>query len=251
MGESNIEDLILAEPENNKPKQKGILIILGLVVLLLVLGVVLANMIFGGSAENNATKQEVKQEEVKEVNRNSAALITPTNATEQKDEALDADLAPLDDEEANNVEVVKAQDQKEQLKKETDKKDNEELNVPNNQEAMQITKVNKDPKNTEPKRVVEHKPKPKPKPVTKPKPKPTHKTTYGGVGSVYIQVGSFSKGPNQDFINKIRRAGFKYKIVQAGPYRRVYVGPFRSTQEAKSVLGIVRSKISRNAFIKK
>jgi DedD protein len=248
MGESNIEDLILAEPEENKPKQRGILIILGLVVLLLVLGVVLANMIFGSSSDVNATKQEVKQEEIKQVNQNNANMTT--DATDLKDENLDADLAPLDEQEANNVEVVKAQEQKlsnQEARKESKKEDNDLKEIDDN-EAMEITKVKKEPKKVEPKKVVEHKP--KPKPVHKSK--PVHKVkTYGGAGSVYIQVGSFSKGPNQAFIDKIRRAGFKYKIVQAGPYRRVFVGPFRSTQEAKSVLGIVRSKISSNAFIKK
>ena len=255
MGESNLDDLILAEPEEGKQKQKGILVILDLVILLLVLGVILANMIFGGPEDVNKTKSNDSQAmEIKKEPKVAAVAPTTTNNKENLDlkEDLDADLAPLDDENTDNLEVIKATDEKanaakKEQKAQANKANDEEEDT---QEKTTAKKEKKVVKKEKPKPVVKHKP--KPKPVAKPKPAPVHKTrkVYGGSGNVYIQVGSFSKGPNQAFIDKIRRAGFKFRIKEVNGLRKVLVGPFRSESEARSLLGIVKSKIAPNAFVK-
>jgi cell division septation protein DedD len=82
-------------------------------------------------------------------------------------------------------------------------------------------------------------------------PKTERKVTYGGKGSIYIQVGSFRRGPSQEFIDKIVNSGFKFRIRESeSGLRKVFVGPFRDMEEAKRVLSIVRDKIQHDAFIK-
>ncbi len=247
VNEKNLDDLILEEPEptNNK---KGLLLILGLVVLLLIIGVVLANMIMG-SEESNTTKQ-IQQKHIATVTSNEAKGNFDNTAMDEKND-LDADLAPLDSE--NDKKALDNSDLNEI--------DNESINTneqeedknpePNMQESP---KVKEEPKKEEVKSVRRSETK---KHVVKKKyhlkKTPQHKrvVSYGGVGNIYIQVGSFKKGPNEAFIDKIRRSGFKYKIQEAGEFRRVLVGPFRSRNEAMQVLGIVKSKISSAAFIKR
>ena len=236
MGE-NIEDLVLPEStEDKKSKQKGLYVILGLVILLLIFGVVLANMIFGSASDDSNSTTALKTEQTKVVDEKVAGK---SDANKKSDNA-DLDLAPLDDTDNGDkkMEVVKADD--EELMKPA-KEDKADKIVED-----KVAPVAKPAPKPKPKHVVHHKPKPKPKPH----PKPKHVATYGGTGNVYIQVGSFSKGPNESFINKIRNSGFKYKIREVNGFRRVLVGPFRNKSEANSVLGAVKSKISQSAFVK-
>ena len=247
MSDSNtLDDLILNDPEPDNSKSKGILILLGLVVLLIIVGAILAKMIFSSPDD---VKQESNKDVKKEVNLSSK---TKDNKNLQS-MPEDADLAPLDDTAMPNADTVSV-DEKAKDKKTEDKK--------NSNEAMTITKA--EPKdnidneaNMEAQKEQE-KPKPKAKPKPKPKiervvhhtkPKPKH--IIGGHGNVYIQVGSFSKGPTESFINKIIRAGFRYRIKEVNGFRRVLVGPFSSEAEASRYLSKIKAQISPSAFIKK
>jgi len=233
----NIEDLVLPEStEEKKTKQKGLYVILGLVILLLIFGVILANMIFGGASDDNASVDTLKTEQAKVVDDKMA-----DNGIAKKSDSADPDLAPLDDT-ANNdkkMEVIKADDEELMKPAKEEKSDK----VAQESVAAPVAKVQPKP-HPKPKPVVHHKPKPKPHP------KPKHVVSYGGVGNTYIQVGSFSQGPNEAFINKIIRSGFKYRIKEVNGFRRVLVGPFRNKAEASRVLGTVKARISQSAFIK-
>jgi len=264
MGENNLDDLILTEPESESSSNRGLLVILGLVVLLLILGVVLANIIFGGASDDNATAQSVKSESAQVLDTNSntndnlTLETTDANSVDKtvQNNNLDSDLAPLDDKDdlAANVDMnAGALD----IKMEEPKENSSENATASAMAATAATVATAQKKPTK---------KESPKEVTKPKkvqhkiknivkqekPKPKKKTptvTYGG--NIYIQVGSFSRGPSADFIDKIRSAGFKYRIKEVNGFRRVLVGPFRSASDAQKVLGVVKAKISPSAFIKR
>ena len=247
-----LDDLILpTEPESEKGKPKGLLALLALIILLIIVGAILAKMIFSSSdavkTEKNKSNDAVVQT-ITDTNNNSSSDNTTAGIDIQ-----DPDLAPLDDlnDSMNNTTVVaneveggvvedgapkNSNAQKENKSNSESKK--EQLKTDTNEVVVEEIK-NKN---------ITHKPA-----VAKqhPKPKVTHtKKFYGGHGNVYIQVGSFVKGPESSFIEKIRRAGFRFRIKESNGKRRVYVGPFRSRQEAKNLLGIVRSKINPEAFIK-
>jgi cell division protein FtsN len=266
MGENNLDDLILTEPESEGGSNRGLLVILGLVVLLLILGVVLANIIFGsGSDDNNTTTEGIKSESAQVVDTNSSSnsnmnmamsmdnnVAAATQSGDKKDD-LDADLAPLDDKDniaSSNTTNIKDDEPKVETK--------EIATAAATATATAASTAKKaEPKKAEPKKSikpkrVEHKIKHIVKKRT-PK-KETRASSASGVsygGNIYIQVGSFSKGPSADFINKIRSAGFKYRIKEANGFRRVLVGPFKSASDAQRVLGSVKSKISPSAFIKR
>jgi DedD protein len=74
-------------------------------------------------------------------------------------------------------------------------------------------------------------------------------------GRYYIQVGAFSKYPDKRFLQKIKNSGFDYKIkeitVNGKNIKRVYIGPFASKKEAQKFLQEVKSKINKDAFIKR
>ncbi len=248
MSDSTLDDLILTDPEPEGGKSKGILLLLSLVVVLLIVGAVLAKMIFSSPDDVNAKDGNATTEVKKDISINSPINATTDNNAKAQDNnagSLDADLSPLDDGAVPaNVETVTIEDKPKQDSQKSSK----------NSDAMSIDKIdsNSNTKKAEPElkqkvKKVEHKVKPKVE--HKPKPKPTTHT-YGGHGNTYIQVGSFSKGPNEKFINKIIKSGFRYRIKEVNGFRRVYVGPFTNS-EASRVLGRVKAKISPSAFIKK
>ena len=246
MSDNTLDDLILTDPEPDNKKSKGILALLALVVLLIIVGAILAKMIFSSPEDANAKDSNSTTEIKKDIitNNANASLDNNTKGQDNTTAPLDADLTPLDDTAMpSNVETVGVD--------ESSKKDDKKIS---NNEAMSVEKTDTKVKNNIEEPAVEHKVK---KIVHKAKPKVTHKPKtkhvtqkIGGHGSTYIQVGSFSKGPNSDFINKIIKSGFRYRIKEVNGFRRVYVGPFTSS-EASSILGRVKAKISQSAFIKK
>ncbi len=252
MSEKTLEDLILTEDTPQEGKSKSMLALLALVVILIIVGAVLAKMIFSDSSDTNDT---VKVKESSEL-----------TLKDSKKPSMNTDLAPLENEDPDlapisantvpsNVDTISIDDSKSESKKQDKKDSKEDKKVSAKEKAIAkdleiapIEEVNEDKKDEKPKvkKVVEHREK-KPKVIHHKEPK---KHIYGGRGNVYIQVGSFAKGPEQSFINKIRRAGFKYRIRTIGGLRKVYVGPFENRSQAREVLGIVKSKIASQAFIK-
>lgn len=236
MAENTLDDLILTDSEPEKGKSKGVLALLALVILLIIVGAILAKMIFSAPEDLKGKKNDTD-------NSVATATVADTNSANNTTansilQPLDPDLAPLDDSNASMAATTQT------LAIDEPKK--------GTQTAAHTPAVAK--------KIVEEQPKKEHKighattqksPTKVHHPKPQHtKKTYGGSGNVYIQVGSFKQGPKSDFISKIRKAGFKFRIKETDGYRRVYVGPFKTRQEAKSLLGIVKSKIAPNAFVK-
>lgn len=257
MSDNTLDDLILTDPEPEKGKSKGLLALLALVILLIIVGAILAKMIFSDSnetVESNNKREEVKVSTSIDNNKlevNDSVALSPITD--------DPDLAPLDDNGTSinaNVDTVSIDDNINSDKKSKSNGSSSTVNsdsvTANELNVAPISSNSRSTNNLESRDVVEERPKKvvkhnKPKPVHKAKPK---KHIYGGRGNVYIQVGSFAKGPEQGFINKIRRAGFKFRIKERNGLRKVFVGPFESRNRAANVLGIVKSKISSQAFIK-
>ena len=264
MADNNLDDLILTDPEPEKGKSKGLLALLALVVLLIIIGAVLAKMIFSSPEDSNATNVADANSSVVASSETSTidnAKDDSLNNNDTSTKSLDSDLSPLDDKEMPaNVDTVSL-DEKEKVNsaKESSKNDSELLTSKPQAVSESVTEHNKKimeavahknvTKTSHKEEVkVTHK-------VTKPK-KTQHKTaktkhTYGGAGNIYVQVGSFSKGPEQSFINKIRRAGFRFRIKEVNGFRRVLVGPFRNNAEVNRVLPIIKSKISSDVIIKR
>lgn len=67
-------------------------------------------------------------------------------------------------------------------------------------------------------------------------------------GIWYIQVGSFTKIPNQGLYDRLNASGLKYTNITSGPVTKVMVGPFQGQNAARDVLGTVRRNIEAGAF---
>ncbi len=69
----------------------------------------------------------------------------------------------------------------------------------------------------------------------------------------YIKVGSFFSNPNRNYLEKILQNGFHYiikEVMQDGAIiKRVYIGPYNTSDEVEKNLKTVREKINRNAYI--
>ena len=71
-------------------------------------------------------------------------------------------------------------------------------------------------------------------------------------GDWYIQVGSFRGTPNPKWLAHIRALGYAYRSVPGiEGMKRLLVGPFRSREDAQSVLPNARHEFNPEAFIKK
>jgi hypothetical protein len=72
--------------------------------------------------------------------------------------------------------------------------------------------------------------------------------------SFYIKVGSFFSDPNPKFLSDISESGFNYvikdDIYNGNIIKRVYIGPYSTREEAERFLGIVKSRINKDAYIK-
>jgi len=275
----NLDDLILTDPEPETPKSKGVLALLALVVLLIVVGAVLAKMIFSSPNDDaNATQNEAIKAPVVAIDSSDDSN---KKASEVNSSSIESDLTPLDAEDAQkNVETVSL-DNKADKKADSgksDKNSNDSADIDNNEpeDLSSNSNLNKEnlagsivstrvnpvthkvettvAKTKKQVKHIKHK-----NVVLKPNPTYTHKSnvktssytsSYASSGNTYIQVGSFAKGPAASFIRKIRNAGFRYRIREVNGYRRVLVGPFTSAK-AKKVLGRVKSRISPAAFITK
>jgi len=255
MADNTLDDLILNDPEPEKGKSKSLLLLLGLIILLIIVGAILAKMIFTTSDSSNSETNITQEKSVQTTVDDNLASSNTTDVNSDIQEA-DKDLAPLDDmndtldlnSNATPVEPMAQGVVEDGVAAAAANKANSNTKSKENAEVAKKQK-NKKTEVQEPK-VSEQKPKKTTVKHTKAKPKVHHKKVYGGHGNVYIQVGSFVKGPESSFIEKIRRAGFRFRIKEINGKRRVYVGPFESRQEASRLLNLVRSKINPDAFIK-
>ncbi len=264
---NNLDDLILTEPEGEGGRKKGLLVLLGLVVLLAVIGVVLTNIIMNSGEDENKTTQSIKDEIATNLEMEKEKVQIGSNKSKD-DENLDDDLAPLD--EQDNLAKSSLEDTKESdkdsiitgasvvtagtaaatavKKKIAEKKESIRSSVKKKiNDTDEI--LAEQPKHIEKKRVVKKKEHTRRVHKEVSRVKRDTRVSYGG--NVYIQVGSFSKGPSSSFINKIRKVGLRYRIKEVNGFRRVLVGPFRSVNDAQRVLPKVKAYIAPNAFIKR
>ena len=250
----NLDDLILTESEPEKSNPKSMLGLLALVVILLIAGAVLAKMIFNGDADVNGTKasSEMVAKDISANTENAMPNGSNNNTDVTSINSEDPDLAPLDNNEngvPSDVDTVNLDDAKNNNKKaakSSEKKiDKKSKDLADDLNVAPVQEVNVPKAKQKIEKKVTHHTKPKVVHHTK-----TKKHIYGGSGNVLIQVGSFAVGPQESFINKIRRAGFHYRIKTINGLRKVYVGPFESRSQAANILGVVKSKINAQAFIK-
>jgi D-alanyl-D-alanine carboxypeptidase/D-alanyl-D-alanine-endopeptidase (penicillin-binding protein 4) len=64
----------------------------------------------------------------------------------------------------------------------------------------------------------------------------------------FIQVGSYSKEPNKEYLSRIKKLKLPYRVVYEGQYK-IFVGPYKDKNSANKALSIVRTNLNAGAFL--
>ncbi|MBL0686481.1 MAG: SPOR domain-containing protein [Sulfurospirillum sp.] len=88
---------------------------------------------------------------------------------------------------------------------------------------------------------------------------PKVKLTSGRNGSlatkgVYIQVAATSKlTPDKDFLEELILENYRYRFlpidIKGTKVTKILIGPYNSSAEARALLGNIKSKINKDAYI--
>ncbi len=250
MNDHNLDDLIIGEPRGGGSRSKNILAVAAIILVVLIAGVTLARLFFGN---DQTADREVKTE--------LSELVNPKSKNEKKfDSEIDKmaeesnipeELKPLDNE--NLPKTAPDEGTKNSKSSEKVTKENSTAQKPLNSkkddniaQKSTLDKKEKLPKKTtSAKKEIERKNKSTAKKnVTPPK------KLFKQGSKRYIQIGSFSKKPNEKYLKDIKAKGFNYTIMEQNGLHKVLVGPYSSYDDAKAKLPEVREKLNKAAFIK-
>jgi cell division protein FtsN len=275
MNDHNLDDLIIGEPGMGSRRTRNILAVAALLIIVLIAGITLSRLFFGETTENT----ELARAEVEE-------LVTPepvaakTASTEKKEtfpkRDIPDELKPLEEEKLPETPAkttppesnVKTENKKASISdtvtKKTEKPKTEKKTPSAAKKTDQAAKKKKSvekpkekPKQTEAKPSAAKKAPAaktsakKAKPVAKKSAKPSQlfkKTAAGKGGKYYIQIGSFGKIPDDDYLKGIKAKGFQYTIVEKEGRFKVWVGPYSSYEASKAKLPEVKEKLNPSAF---
>lgn len=242
--EQELGDLILDEEENENDKKKYI--ILGLALLLLFVLTVLIIKLMGSfdDAKSNNLLIEPEKETISQDDtlNNDEIEKQYQNIIKKKMEEIKQEETQLDNTDTRPKE------------QETVKTQTPEVDLEQKSQDL-IKKLKTEEKVIEDTPVVTTK---EPKPVVKKKvvEKPIETNFSKSVSNVkptgvFVQIGAFSKQPNQKFMNNIVSNGYSYKLysveVKGKTYVKVLIGPYGSTATAKDALPTIKTKLNANS----
>ncbi len=208
---NELNDIILNKGTNNNSNKKIILAVATLGVILIVV-VMLMNSLSSSGTDNLPQ-----------------AVLPPqpqTQVSESTEEPLFEDVSVVEEESSSDADLALIA---QKLKEESLEEDITEA-------VIDQTPTPQKPKTIKKKKIAK---------VTAPRAK-TSAISY------YIQVGSFSKyEPNKKFLDSIKKLGYNYKYHTVGNLKKVLVGPFKTSSEAKNARRTLRSKVEPGSFLVK
>ncbi|MEA3492520.1 MAG: SPOR domain-containing protein [Campylobacterota bacterium] len=245
MKDHNLDDLIIDDINTGKSKSKGILTIVALLIVLLITAIVMTRIFLGDSDQNETIVLEEKQEDLispelqldpttqdVEADKKELEQLSSILHEELTDEDDNIDIAepkPTTPPKEESVKVETVDIFEDRLKVEPPVKEKIILDLP------PVDKVAKKP--------VQQKPVPVAKKET---PKESRPKKPKATAKYYIQVGSFTQKPSKEFLARISKNGFKYKLYSG----KLLIGPYYSDAAARKDLPKVKDKINKGAFIK-
>ncbi len=268
MYDHNLEDLIIEDPEPSKKKPKKIVTLIALIIIILVSGTMLTKMIFG-NGESTDKKSTVSND--RRVDKELSPIKSPIKVKSPNDaEELPDELAPL----SENPSKIQMEDEEERKSEKSTAlieeiedvtQGEEEKPVANAQKEERIRKTEepvikekssppeKKRKKKRERRVErkEHRKSPKPSELFKQQKRKEHTRERVASGRYYIQVGSFSKRPNDEYLDNIAKSGYRYITVKSENLVKIRIGPYRSYEEAKAELPTIKSKLNIAGFVVK
>ncbi|RXJ99941.1 hypothetical protein CRV02_09995 [Arcobacter sp. CECT 8989] len=256
--EQEYSDIMLGKTPSSAGKNsdnKKKYLVLGLIlVILFLLTIIIIRLLTNDSTEDESFSKTTADKE------NTQTILADENIEEQYQKIINEKLKNIKEE--NNKEATT-------LKEATTNLDLEKIEEKEKvvkEEPVVKTKPNvfdvKETVKPEPKPVVK---KPEPKPVVKKvEPKPVVKKTPVKTAAsstittkpsgTFVQVGAFSKMPNDKYLDTITKKGFKYKIYKVSinnkMFHKVLIGPYNSRGQAKLAIDNIKKQLNiSGAFI--
>lgn len=234
--DDNELDNIMLQTANSNEDNKKMYLGLGAALIILFLSIIIIYRLFNDSpkedpftADKTQSLEEVKAKEESNINQSFQKIMNDKRKEESQENIISEEkmneIKPIvqkeeaisDDELDETIKKIEQQRQevKEEVKKPVFKKPQIK------EEKVQNTKSVKDLINNT---------------STSSKPK-----------GYFVQIGAFSKKPSNSYINKIRNAGYKYKIhkveVKGKLYNKVLIGPYSSKAVAKQNIESIKKSL--------
>ncbi|WP_072681077.1 SPOR domain-containing protein [Arcobacter sp. LA11] len=262
--EQEYSDIMLGKsPTSNEINKKKYLVLGLILVILFLLTIIIIRLL-----NNDSTKDDSFS---KSQNTASEKVLENENIEEQYQKIINEKLKNIKNE--NEKEVIKEEkiDEKLNLQKIEEKeieeavkeakpdvfeiKKTEPIYVPPKKKALVEPKIEKKVEKEKPKPIVKKEVK-KTTPVVKkatPKPAKNSSITTSPKGT-FVQVGAFSKMPNNKYLSDITKKGFKYKVykvtINNKLFHKVLIGPYQSRGQAKLATENIKKKLNiSGAFI--
>ena len=243
--DNELDDIKLDDKRKNK---QNYIILAFAFVLLFLITIIIIRLVSGsdtkGSLDDNTFIQTEVQEEVINTKQHDD-VVNDTTSNEIINKAL-------------NIDKIESNKQNEIIEKQKNKQDTKSQELQNNifeineQEKQQENIVEKT-KNIvkKPIKKIVHKKKVNPYKniVIKDNHKPSVKVSSSKIHGYFIQIGAFSKKPNDKLLNKLHNANLDYKLhkmtINGKKYIKLLVGPYRTNSAALNKLNKTRN-ISKN-----
>jgi len=243
--DNELDDIKLDDKRKNK---QNYIILAFAFILLFLITIIIIRLVSGsdtkGSLDDNTFIQTEVQEEIITTKQN-ADIVNDGTSNEIINKALNID----------KIESNKQNDQINTKKAKQDTKNQElqnnifEINEQEKQKENIVEKIKEVVKKPIKKVVQKKKINPYKNIVIKESHKPSVKVSSSKIHGYFIQIGAFSKTPNNKLLNKLHNANLDYKLhkmtINGKKYIKLLVGPYRSNSSALNKLSKTR-KISGN-----
>lgn len=233
---NELSDIVLEKEDDKSQKVKRILLIAALLIVIFLVTIVVMKVTNDSKTTNDTPKLNLPPEPI--------TKSVETKVEQEEELFKKVDIQEADDKKESFEEMVKSlkAKEKQKIKEEVVKEAQKELPAPVNKKVEEA----KEPVKAKPV-----------KKVTKELPKTKKaETTISSLATtgVYVQVGATSRlSPDKKFLKSITSKDYSYKLlpidVKGKKVTKILIGPYKSTKEAKAVLGDIKSKINKDAFI--
>lgn len=249
--EQEYSDIMLSSNTNNEINKKKYLVLGLILVILFLLTIIVIRLLTNDSPEDDSFS--------KSNDNKSEQVLASENIEEQYQKIINEKLKNIQEEKEQiaateeqiesklNLQKIEEKEQAlESIKKETkpdvfDVKKNKDVYTPTKKVAIK-----------EPKPIVIKKTIPKP-------PSKEVKKVYSNVitnkpKGNFVQIGAFSKMPNDKYLSSITKNGFTYKVykvkINNKLFHKVLIGPYNSRGQAKLATDNIKKKLNiTGAFI--
>jgi DedD protein len=229
-----LDDIRLNKNANNKQKY----IVFGFaLVLLFLITILIIRLISEPQNDNNFTEEQIIEEEPKE-------MVHKVSSPKQVNKALDIQSIIQSE---DNIAIKTEEEPK---KQEIVENDGDLFGIEKQQEKAEkktdVIKKDKIVKQEPIKKVIIEKEPIKEIKLEEPKKEPTIK-------GYYIQVGAFTKYPDNKLLNTLKKNGYRYTLhkmeIKGKLYTKVLIGSYKSKPEANSNLPYIKQRINKNAYV--